>query len=96
MKEALFFFLESVNSEYSRGDYTDIDFKNISAVVILVKMAHCQSLDMAEVSKYFCLPEKDVAKHLGVCLTSLKKICRQNGIKRWPYRKVSTTPFAMM
>ena len=45
-------------------------------------------LSMQELSKYFSMPEKAVAKQLGVCLTSLKKICRQNGINRWPYRKV--------
>ena len=51
-------------------------------------MSSWQSIGMAEVSKYFCLPEKEVAKQLGICLTSLKKICRLNGITRWPYRKV--------
>jgi hypothetical protein len=29
-----------------------------------------------ELSKYFHLPEKAVAKELGICLTSLKKLCR--------------------
>jgi hypothetical protein len=46
------------------------------------------TLSMQELSKYFKMPEKAVAKHLGICLTSLKKICRANGINRWPYRKV--------
>jgi len=45
---------------------------------------------MQELSKYFSMPEKAVAKQLGVCLTSLKKICRQNGINRWPYRKIKS------
>ncbi|EKX30979.1 hypothetical protein GUITHDRAFT_83535 [Guillardia theta CCMP2712] len=45
-------------------------------------------LTMQELSKYFKMPEKAVAKELGICLTSLKKVCRQNGINRWPYRKV--------
>lgn len=40
--------------------------------------------------QYFHLPEKAVARQLGVCLTSLKKICRQNGIQRWPYRKLKS------
>jgi hypothetical protein len=47
---------------------------------------------MQELSKYFSMPEKTVAKQLGICLTSLKKICRQNGINRWPYRKVRPHP----
>lgn len=51
-------------------------------------MSSWQSIDMTEVAKHFCFPEKEVAKQLGICLTSLKKFCRQNGIKRWPYRKV--------
>ena len=45
-----------------------------------------------DLSKYFQMPEKEVAKKLGMCLTSLKKICRQNGINRWPYRKVRCPP----
>jgi len=47
-------------------------------------------LSLPELSKYFKMPEKAVAKHLGICLTSLKKICRQNGINRWPYRKIKS------
>jgi len=34
------------------------------------------------------LPAKEVAKELGMCLTSLKKVCRQHGIVRWPYRRL--------
>jgi len=45
-------------------------------------------LSVQELSKYFKMPEKAVAKHLGIGLTSLKKICRANGINRWPHRKV--------
>lgn len=47
-------------------------------------------LSMQELSKFFSMPEKAVAKELGICLTSLKKICRQNGINRWPYRKIKS------
>ena len=47
-----------------------------------------QSSDFIDLTVYFQLPEKMVAKKLGICLTSLKKMCRQQGINRWPYRKV--------
>jgi hypothetical protein len=41
-----------------------------------------------ELAKYFHLPIAEAAKELGVCATVLKKICRKNGISRWPHRKV--------
>jgi len=51
---------------------------------------------MDELTQYLHLPEKAVAKQLGICLTSLKKLCRQHGITRWPYRKVrAATPPAL-
>ena len=49
-----------------------------------------RNIELSELQKLFHLTEKQVAKELGVCLTSLKKICRQHGIHRWPYRKVWT------
>jgi len=45
---------------------------------------------MDELTQYLHLPEKAVAKELGICLTSLKKLCRQHGITRWPYRKLKS------
>ena len=51
-----------------------------------------QSPDVTDLSIYFQMPEKVVAKELGICLTSLKKLCRQQGINRWPYRKVGNVP----
>lgn len=45
---------------------------------------------MDELTQYLHLPEKMVAKELGICLTSLKKLCRQHGITRWPYRKLKS------
>jgi len=47
-------------------------------------------VEMEELRKLFSMTEKDAAKHLGVCLTSLKKIARGHGIQRWPFRKVKS------
>ncbi|KAJ0112940.1 protein NLP4 isoform X2 [Pistacia vera] len=46
-----------------------------------------QSLSFDDVANYFSLPLSDAATHLGVCVSVLKKICRENGLDRWPYRK---------
>lgn len=45
------------------------------------------SVTFDEISNYFSLPLSDAATHLGVCVSLLKKICRENGLDRWPYRK---------
>ncbi|KAJ1474598.1 RWP-RK domain-containing protein, partial [Baffinella frigidus] len=47
-------------------------------------------MSLQALSVYFDRPEKDVAKDLGCCLTSLKKLCRLHGIMRWPYRKIKS------
>uniref|UniRef100_A0A7S0N8A0 RWP-RK domain-containing protein n=1 Tax=Pyramimonas obovata TaxID=1411642 RepID=A0A7S0N8A0_9CHLO len=46
--------------------------------------------DIQRVAQFFHLPINDAAKELGMCLTVLKKICRRNGLKRWPHRKLKS------
>lgn len=43
-----------------------------------------------ELRKSFNLPMTLAAKHFGVSLTLFKKICRKNGIRRWPHRKLKS------
>jgi len=47
-------------------------------------------MNLEQLSEYFHMPINDVAKELGVCATVLKKICRRNGIPRWPHRKIKS------
>ncbi|KAF2075265.1 hypothetical protein CYY_003441 [Polysphondylium violaceum] len=53
-------------------------------------MPQTATIGFDQLSKFFHLPINDVAKELGICATMLKKICRRNGIPRWPHRKIKS------
>ncbi|GLC77773.1 hypothetical protein PLESTM_001141100 [Pleodorina starrii] len=46
-----------------------------------------------DISSFFHMPIKDASRELGLSTTYLKRICRQLGIPRWPYRKVASLAF---
>eukprot|EP00658_Telonema_sp_P-2_P052728 TRINITY_DN4099_c0_g1_i1.p1 TRINITY_DN4099_c0_g1~~TRINITY_DN4099_c0_g1_i1.p1 ORF type:complete len:298 (-),score=59.10 TRINITY_DN4099_c0_g1_i1:142-1035(-) len=48
------------------------------------------NLDYDTLQQHFSMPMAEAAKAFGVCLTFFKKLCRRNGIQRWPHRKLKS------
>ena len=48
--------------------------------------------DLKSIQPLFALTQKDAAKHLGISLTALKKVCRKLGVRSWASARDMLSP----
>ena len=53
-----------------------------------LKLQQCDEESMKMVRMCFIMPINEACAALECCSSFLKKICRRNGVARWPYRKL--------
>lgn len=51
-------------------------------------MSASQTITLDMLRPHFEKPLAQVAQVFGICVTLLKKICRKNGLARWPHRQI--------
>mmetsp|Transcript_18084 Transcript_18084/g.29700 ORF Transcript_18084/g.29700 Transcript_18084/m.29700 type:complete len:134 (+) Transcript_18084:189-590(+) len=53
-----------------------------------VAAAKMDTITYDMIMQHFTKPIQEACRSLGIGATTLKKLCRRYGVKRWPYRKI--------
>ncbi|XP_057739101.1 uncharacterized protein LOC130956088 isoform X1 [Arachis stenosperma] len=48
-------------------------------------------MKLDDFAPYFHFPIEEASRQMNICPTVVKKICRKEGLSRWPYRKIKST-----
>ncbi|CAI9764943.1 unnamed protein product [Fraxinus pennsylvanica] len=76
--------------EKSMQPEADRNIKQSAKIPLAMQRVRTGLMKLKDVIGYFDHPIEDAARKLNVCPTVMKKICRRDGLPRWPYRKVKS------
>ncbi|KAK6162782.1 hypothetical protein DH2020_002623 [Rehmannia glutinosa] len=72
------------------GGSNQVGFMKIPLSMQVAQRERTRNLKLKDFVDYFDLPIEDAARKMNICPTVMKKICRRNGVLRWPYRKIKS------
>ncbi|CAI9769672.1 unnamed protein product [Fraxinus pennsylvanica] len=78
------------HQEMSMQHEDERNIEQSTKIPLAAQRVRTGNMKLKDVIGYFDHPIEDAARKLNVCPTVMKKICRRDGLPRWPYRKVKS------
>ncbi|PHT36886.1 hypothetical protein CQW23_24586 [Capsicum baccatum] len=73
----------------NESEYNNSDVRH-EKISLSAQRERTGKLRLKDFAGYLHLPIEIAAKKLNICPTVMKKVCRRDGLSRWPYRKINS------
>ncbi|GLT75965.1 hypothetical protein SLA2020_476540 [Shorea laevis] len=83
-------FIPSSSSNSGDQERKDNDQTRAPETSLAEQRKRAGKMKLKDVGNYFHLPIEEAAKKMRLCPTVVKKICRRDGLTRWPHRKIKS------